>query len=260
MAADSESGAEPPASLAAPASVTVSRELRAQRGDQLGDVERVPRGPAGEPHQVVVGPAAGQGRYQVGHRRAGEPGELEPARRSPAARRSASRSSRCGTGRIIPTSSSGTCCATLRQPGPQGDAGLIGPLQVVHDQDGGPHRALLGDERQQLLRQHRLARPCPGRRRPRRAAARRSCSAAGWPTARVLASRPGTAAAAAPGPARRRCPRTPGSRPSRLGDGRLYQRGLADARLTLDEHRTALSPGDLLYEPGKQRHLAFAAD
>ena len=32
---------------------------------------------------------------------------------SPATRRSASRSSRCGTGRIIPTSSSGTCCAAF---------------------------------------------------------------------------------------------------------------------------------------------------
>ena len=40
-----------------------------QRGDQFGDVERVARRPVGEPHQAVVGPAAGQRRYQVGHRR-----------------------------------------------------------------------------------------------------------------------------------------------------------------------------------------------
>jgi hypothetical protein len=32
---------------------------------------------------------------------------------SPATRRNASTSSRCGTGRIIPISSSGTCCAAL---------------------------------------------------------------------------------------------------------------------------------------------------
>jgi hypothetical protein len=41
------------------------------------------------------------------------------------------------------------------QPPPQGNAGRVGPLQVVYDQDGRPHRALLGDQRQQLLREHR---------------------------------------------------------------------------------------------------------
>jgi hypothetical protein len=39
------------------------------------------------------------------------------------------------------------------QPSPQRDAGGIGPLQVVDDQDRGLYRALLGDQRQQLLGQ-----------------------------------------------------------------------------------------------------------
>ena len=49
-----------------------------QRGDQLGDVERVARRPAGEPQQVAVGLAAGQGCHQAGQRLPGQCGEPEP--------------------------------------------------------------------------------------------------------------------------------------------------------------------------------------
>ena len=124
-----------------------------QRGDQFGDVERVARRPVGEPQQAVVGPAAGQRGHQVGHRRPGEPGELEPggvARHPPQRQHVIPLRHRAHhpdqQQRHLPRRS--------RQPSPQGDAGLIGPLQVVDDQDGRPHRALLGDESQQLLGQH----------------------------------------------------------------------------------------------------------
>jgi hypothetical protein len=46
-------------------------------------------------------------------------------------------------------------CRRPGQPSPQGDAGRVGPLQVIDDQDDRPHRALLGDQGQQLLGQHR---------------------------------------------------------------------------------------------------------
>ena len=125
-----------------------------QRGDQLGDVERVARRPAGQPQQVVIRLAAGQRGHEVGHRCPGQPGELEP-------------------GGVVGHPSQRQHVVPLRdrprhadqqqrrlprrpgQPPPQGDAGLVGPLQVVHDQDGRPHRALLGDEGEQLLGQHR---------------------------------------------------------------------------------------------------------
>ena len=51
-----------------------------QRGDELGDVQGVARRPVSEPQQVIAGPAARQGRNQVGHRVLGELGELDPAR------------------------------------------------------------------------------------------------------------------------------------------------------------------------------------
>ena len=49
-----------------------------QRGDQFGDVERVARRSVGELEQVVIGPAAGQGRHELGHGCLGKLGELEP--------------------------------------------------------------------------------------------------------------------------------------------------------------------------------------
>ncbi len=123
-----------------------------QRSDQLSDVERVARGAVGEPQQAVVRLAAGQGCHQLGHRRLGEPGELEA----------------CG---IVHHSPQRQQVIPLRhrthhpdqqqrylphqpgQPPPQGNARLICPLEIVDDQDCRQHRALLGDERQQLLRQ-----------------------------------------------------------------------------------------------------------
>jgi hypothetical protein len=94
------------------------------------------------------------GRHQVGHRRLGEPGELEPGgivRRSPQRQQVIPLRHRAHH----PDQQQRHLPRRPRQPPPQGDAGLVGPLQVVDDQDGRPHRALLGDQRQQLLRQHR---------------------------------------------------------------------------------------------------------
>ena len=230
-----------------------------QRGDQFGDVERVPRGPVGEPHQAVVGPAAGQGRYQVGHRVAGEPGELEPgslACHPPQRQQVIALRHRAHH----PDQQQRYPLRRLGQPSPQGDAGLVGPLQVIHDQDGRPHRALLGDERQQLLRQHRrhvratvggdLAAQQPDDRVPARIGRRLAYSQA--VQERQQRQRLAQLIAGAPEHL------TAGLR--RLGHGRPHQRGLADARLALDEHRTAVSPSDLFYEPRQQRHVAFAAD
>ncbi len=154
MAADSESGADPPASSAAPDSVTVRPGAAGQRGEQLGDVQRVARRPVGQPQQAAVRPAAGQGRHQLGHRRLGQRGELDPDRvggHPPQRQQVAALGHRAHH----PDQQQRLMLRRLRQPPPQGDAGLVGPLQVIDDQDGRPDRALLGDQGQQLLRQHR---------------------------------------------------------------------------------------------------------
>ncbi len=77
MAADRELGAGPSVSSAAPDSVTVRLELRRQRSDQLGDVQRVARCALGERQQLVVGLASGQGGEQLGDGLPGQAGELE---------------------------------------------------------------------------------------------------------------------------------------------------------------------------------------
>ena len=230
-----------------------------QRGDKLGDVERVARRPVGQPQQVAAGLAAGQGRHEVGHRRLGQPGELEPggvARRSPQRHQVIPLGHRAHR----PDQQQRHLPRRPRQPSPQGDAGLVGPLQVVDDQDGRPHRALLGDERQQLLRQHRrhvraaiggvLTAQEPDDRGPPRV--HRGFAdpqpvqerQQGQRLAQFVAGAPEHLAAGL----------------WRLRHGRPHQRRLADARLAFDEDRTAAPSGQFLYQPGQQRHLAIAAD
>ena len=86
MAADSDAGERPLASSMVPGAGDGQPGAARERGDQFCDIQRVARGPAGQLQQVVAGFAAGQGRYQLGHRLIGEPGELEPGplpRRTP---------------------------------------------------------------------------------------------------------------------------------------------------------------------------------
>ena len=152
MAADRESGAEPLTSSARSRLGDGQAGAAGQRGDQLGDVQRVARRPVGELQQVVIRLAAGQGGHEIGHRCPGEPGELEaggivdhpPQRQYVIAVRH-------GPGH--PDQQQRHLPGRPGQPAPQGDAGRVGPLQVVDDQDGRPHRALLGDQGQQLLGQ-----------------------------------------------------------------------------------------------------------
>ena len=83
-----------------------------QGGDELGDVERVARRPVGEPQQVTAG-SCRPGRA-AGSITSGPVSPVSWSRAAwPATRRSASKSSRWGTGRIIPTSSSGAWRADL---------------------------------------------------------------------------------------------------------------------------------------------------
>ena len=154
MAADRELGAEPLGQLGGSRLGDGQTGAAGQRGDKLGEVERIACRPVGEPQQVAVGLAAGQVRHQVGHRRPGEPGELEPGG---VIHHSPQRQQVIPLGRRAhhPDQQQRHLPRRPRQPSPQGDAGLVGPLQVVDHQDGRPHGALLGDQRQQLLRQHR---------------------------------------------------------------------------------------------------------
>ena len=98
----------PRASCAVPEGVTAMPPDRASAASSLGEVERVARRPGGEPEQPGVRPAAGQRPDQLGHGRLGERSRAGPGAPSSTARRSARRSSRCGTGRVMPMSSSGT--------------------------------------------------------------------------------------------------------------------------------------------------------
>ena len=206
-----------------------------QRGDQLGDVERVARRPVGEPQQVAVRLAAGQGGYQVGHRRPGEPGELEPggvAHHSPQRQQVIPLGHRAHH----PDQQQRHLPRRPRQPSPQGDAGRVGPLQVVDDQDGRLRRALLGHQGQQLLGQ---------RRRDVRAAVGGDLTAQEPDDRGPPRIRGGFAY---PQPVQERQQR---QRLAQLVTGppehlaaslwrsrhrRPHQRGLADARLALDQH------------------------
>ena len=221
-----------------------------QRRNKLGDVERIARRPVGEPQQAAVGPPARQGGHQVGHRRLAEPGELEPDR---VARHPPQRQQVVPLVRRAhhPHQQQRHLPGRPRQPSPQRDAGLIGPLQVVHDQNGRPHRVLLGDQGQQLLRQHG---------RHVRAAIRADLTAQ-QPDDRFPPGIGGRLAHPQPVEERQQRqglaelvagpPEHLTAEHRRFHHRRPQQRGLADARLTLDEHRTTVPPRSLFHQPGQ---------
>ena len=102
------------------------------------------------------------------------------------------------------------------QPLPQADAGLIRPLEVIDDQNGGLGGTQFVDQGEQLFGQrggHVLATPGAG---VRRAAALRSFPAVGWEWAPGSAIHPGMATVVTSAPAHHRRPRTPGSPAARL--------------------------------------------
>ena len=125
-----------------------------QRGDKLGEVERVARRSFGQPEKAAVRPAAGQHSHEVRHRRLGEPRQLDPA---VVAREAVQRE------QVIPVRDRArrpdeqqrSLARRLRQPAPERDARRVGPLQVIDDQDDRPHGAFFRDEREQLLGQSR---------------------------------------------------------------------------------------------------------
>jgi len=217
-----------------------------QRRDKLGEVERIARRPVREPQQVAVGLAARQASHQVGHCHPAEPGELKPGG---VVYHSPQRQQVISLGRRAhhPDQQQRHLPCGPRQPSPQGDAGLVGPLQVVDDQDGRPDRVLLGDQREQLLGQYGrhvrapiggdlaaqqlddgvppgigggLADPQPVEKRQQRQR-----------LAQFVTGTPEHLAASLRRPRHRR----------------PHQRRLADARLALDEHRTAAPPSHLSY-------------
>ena len=153
IAADSEPGAVSPASSAAPALGDGQAGAAGQRGDELGDVQRVARRPVRQLQQPVIGPAARQRRHQVGHRRPGQPVQLQARSvvHRPAQRQQVLPQRRPHH----PDQQQRHLPGRPGQPSPQRDAGRIRPLQVIDHQHDRAHRALLGHQRQQLLGQHR---------------------------------------------------------------------------------------------------------
>ena len=123
-------------------------------------------------------------------------------------------------------------------------------MQVVDNQDGRPYRALFGDQREQLLGQHRRYVSTPaGRdlaaqqsddgvppRVDRRLAHLQSVEERQqWQClAQLVAGSPEDVAADLGGGYRRG----------------THQDGLANTRLALDEHGAPAPPGDLSHEPG----------
>ena len=112
MAADREPGAEPAVSVAVPVPVMVTLELRVSAVISSVTYSGLPAAPSASRSRPPSGLAPARAATRSATAAPVSPVSSSRAA-SPAARRSASRSSRCGTGRIIPTSSSGTCPADL---------------------------------------------------------------------------------------------------------------------------------------------------
>ena len=143
---------------------------------------------------------------------------------------------------------------------PQGDAGLIGPLEVVHDQDRRLVRAQLADEREQLLGQgarHILA--VPGRYLAAQQRDDGFLPGVGRGLAHPEAvqdgqQRQGLAQLIA------RSPENLAAVVRRRSADRTGQRGLADAGLALDEDGFAVPCGRLSHAADKPREFVVPAD
>ena len=123
----------------------LSPRLARQRSDQLGDVQRIARRAVGQPQQLVVGLAADQGGDELGDGRIGQPGELQAYRivhRSPQRQQVIPLRHRPHH----PDQQQRHLPHRPGQPPPQRDAGLIGPLKIIDDQDGRLRGALLAGE------------------------------------------------------------------------------------------------------------------
>ena len=148
-----------------------------ERGEQLGEVERVARRPGGQPQQAGVRPSAREGADQLGHCRLWERVELNPvARLHRPAQRQQVVALRCGPGHADEQQRHLPCGA--REPAPELDGGGVRPLQVVDGEHHGPGGGLVDGQRDKLLGEHRghvgaavggdLAAQQPGDRGPAR--------------------------------------------------------------------------------------------
>ena len=229
-----------------------------QRVDQFDDVERVARRAVGQPQQPVIRFAADTAGDQFGHRRPVEAGEPQPrgAARHPAQRK-----------QVVPLrhrphhpdQQQRRLLYRPRQPPPQGDARLVGPLQIVHHQHRRLNGALLGDQRQQLLRQRRrhIRAPvsgCLAPQQPQNHAPPGIRRGVAYPQGFEQRQQRQGLAQFVPGAPEHLTTR-PGHR-----QGRAHQRGLADARLALDQYRPASPGSHFRHELDKHRDLSVAAD
>ena len=116
-----------------------------ERVDQLSKIQRIAGCAPGELEQSAVRPAAGQGSDHLGHCRAGQPGELEvilvAGRLSQGEQVVAA-----GYRSHHPDEQERQMAGCQGQPLPQGDAGRVGPLQIVDDQDNRAGRGFLRDQ------------------------------------------------------------------------------------------------------------------
>ena len=259
MAADRELGAEPAVSVAAPVPVMVTLELRVSAVISSVTYSGLPAAPSASRSRLASGlpPARSATRSATAI-------SVSPASSSraapPATRRSASRSSRCGTGRIIPTSSSGTCRADLASR---------------------PHKVMLAGSAHCRSSMTRTA----GRTAHCSATSASNCSASIAGTSvprsaatsprssRTIASRRGFADGS-----RTRSPSRNGSRGSAWpssspapqntwqpasGASATAARTSADLPMPGSPSMSTEPPrprGHLFYQPGQQRHLAVTAD
>ncbi len=125
-----------------------------QRGQHLGEVERVASRAVGQLQQPRVRPAAGQRADELGHGRLGERAELDATRavdRAPQGQEVLALRYRAGEAdeqqRHLPRGS--------REPDPQPEAGRVGPVQVVDDQGHRLDVGLVDDQGDELLGEER---------------------------------------------------------------------------------------------------------
>ena len=248
MAADSESGAESLVSSAAPDSVTVRLQLRASASTSSVRYSGLPAAPS----------ASRSNSPRACRRPAARPARsLAPSGRLSSCRRAAQFGGVPEGEQVFPLGyrphhpdqQQGPVLGRPGQPFPQADAGLIGPLEVINDQNGRLGGAQFIDQREQLLGQA-AGHPRPGRSRVRREAGLRSFPGAGREWAPGSAGHPGKATAVTSAPVHHRRPRTSGNPTESLPRRRPGQ-GLTYRFLA---HPRSAQPG-----PGLRRPRARSA-